>query len=303
MENKALSLTASRKVLVTGATGFAGRPLVYRLEQQGYSVYRFDLSLGNDIRDKDALAAFLGKGLDTVIHLAGRTSVPDSWNHTEDFYAVNTLGTQHVLEFCRQEKISLIYVSAYVYGVPHYLPIDEKHPVAPNNPYAHSKWLGEELCRFYSRAMGVQTTILRPFNLYGPGQDDNFLIPTIIRQARAGKEIVVKDETPRRDYLYIDDFVEACLAAMQAKKPHSIFNVGSGNSVSVREIIEAVLQATGNRMGWRSTGEVRPHEIPDTVADCEAIRHEVSWKSRITFNAGIQSLLRAEEDINGENRK
>lgn len=278
LANEVSTVTAPHQVLVTGATGFIGRPLVQRLERQGDTVYRFARSLGNDIRAQDAFSAFLGKGIDTVFHLAGRIFVPDSWNNPEDFYAVNTLGTQHVLEFCRQEKVRMIYVSAYVYGVPHYLPIDEKHPVAPNNPYAHSKWLGEELCRFYSGTMGVQTTILRPFNLYGPGQDDNLIIPTIIRQARDGKEIVVKDETPRRDYLHVDDFVEACLAARQAKEPLSIFNVGSGYSLSVREIVEAVIHAAGNRMGWRATGEVRPNEIPDTIADCRLINQALGWR-------------------------
>jgi nucleoside-diphosphate-sugar epimerase len=291
---------ATGAILVTGATGFIGRPLVQRLEQQGHAVYRFARSMGNDIRDKDAFSAFLGKGIEIVFHLAGRNFVPDSWTNPEDFYAVNTLGTQQALEFCRRERVRMIYVSAYIYGVPHYLPIDEKHPVAPNNPYAHSKWLGEELCRFYAGILGVQTTILRPFNLYGPGQDESFLIPTIIRQAREGKEIVVKDDTPRRDYLHVDDFVEACLAARQAKEPLSIFNVGSGYSVSVREIVEAVIHATGKEMTWRSTGEVRPHEIPDTIADCEAIWHEVNWKSRIKFDVGIRSLLGAGEMLNGD---
>jgi nucleoside-diphosphate-sugar epimerase len=281
----------TRSLLVTGATGFVGRPLVHRLEQQGFYVYPFARSLGNDIRRQEAFSAFQGMGIDTIFHLAGRTFVPESWNNPEDFYAVNTLGTQHALEFCRQERVRMIYVSAYVYGVPQYLPIDEKHPVAPNNPYAHSKWLGEELCRFYSRKMGVQTTILRPFNLFGPGQNEIFLIPTIIRQARAGIEIVVKDAGPRRDYLHVDDFVEACLAALQATEPCSTFNVGSGQSLSVREIIEAVIHAAGNHIGWQATGEVRQDEIPDVIADCRLINQILGWRCLRPPLASLTSFL------------
>jgi len=278
-------------ILVTGSTGFIGKPLVRCLEQRGDTVHHFARSLGNDILDKSAFNTFLGKRIDTVFHLAGLTFVPNSWSNPAEFYAVNSLGTQRVLEYCRSVNAHMIYISAYVYGVPQYLPIDEGHPIAPNNPYSHSKWLGEELCRFYAANMGVNATILRGFNLYGPGQDKRFLLPKIIFQAKEGKEIVVENDTPRRDYLHVDDFVVACILAMQTPDQFRIFNVGSGYSLSVREIIEAVVQAAGNSVGWRCTGEVRQNEIPDTVADCRAIRSELGWKNTVSFGQSIFSLL------------
>lgn len=283
----------SMNILVTGSTGFIGTRLVRGLEAQGNTVYQYGFSLGNDIRDKDSFNIFLGKGIDAVFHLAGLTFVPDSWANPEAFYCVNTLGTQHTLEFCRNEKAKLIYASAYVYGIPQYLPIDEKHPAVPNNPYAHSKWLGEELCRFYSDVMGVQTTVLRPFNLYGPGQDDNFLIPMIIKQAREGKEIVVKDDKPRRDYIHVDDFIDACILALQFHEPFKIFNVGSGYSSSVGEIVEAALKAVGNEIAWRSTGEIRHNEIPDTIADCRCISELLGWRPTRKLEASIYELINA----------
>ncbi len=286
-----MDCSGPKNILVTGSTGFIGTRLARGLEELGNSVYKFAFSLGNDIRDKDSFTDFRGKGIDVVIHLAGLTFVPDSWVQPDAFYSVNTLGTQHVLEFCRNENAKLIYISAYVYGTPQYLPIDEKHPVVPNNPYAHSKWLGEELCRFYSDVMGVQATILRPFNIYGPGQDENFLIPTIIRQAREGKEIVVKDDKPRRDYIHVDDVVEACILSMQLQEPFNIFNVGSGYSLSVGEVIEAVLNAAGNGMGWSSTGEIRHNEIPDTIADCSYIKKTLGWQSTRNLEKSIDELM------------
>lgn len=282
----------SRNILVTGSTGFIGKPLVRRLEQHGDIVHHFARSLGNDILDKSAFTPFLGKGIDTVFHLAGLTFVPNSWSNPTEFYAVNSLGTQHALEFCRAVSAHMIYISAYVYGVPQYLPIDEAHPVAPNNPYAHSKWLGEELCRFYAGNMGVKATVLRGFNLYGPGQDERFLLPWIIMQAKEGKEIVVKDDTPRRDYLHVDDFVGACILAMQTPDQFRIFNVGSGYSLSVSEFIEAVVRASGNSGGWRCTGEVRQNEIPDTVADCRAIYQELGWGCSKTLVEALSDMMK-----------
>jgi nucleoside-diphosphate-sugar epimerase len=217
-----------QNILVTGSTGFIGKPLVSCLGLRGATVHHFARSRGHNILDKNAFTPFLDKGINIIFHLAGLTFVPDSWNNAGEFYAVNFLGTQNTLDFCRAVGAHMIYISAYVYGVPQYLPIDEHHPVAPNNPYAHSKWLGEELCRFYAGNMGVKVTVLRGFNLYGPGQDTRFLLPWIIMQAKEGKEIVVKDDAPRRDYLHVDDFIEACILAMQAPDQFRIFNVGSG---------------------------------------------------------------------------
>jgi len=282
----------SRNILVTGSTGFIGKPLVRRLEQRGDTVHHFARSLGNDILDKCAFNPFLDKGIATVFHLAGLTFVPNSWSNPAEFYAVNSLGTQHALEFCRATRAHMIYISAYVYGVPQYLPIDEGHPVAPNNPYAHSKWLGEEMCRFYAGHMGVKATVLRGFNLFGPGQDARFLLPWIVIQAKQGKEIVVKDDLPRRDYLHVDDFVEACTLAMQTADKFRIYNVGSGYSLSVREIIEAVVRAAGNSVGWRCTGEVRQNEIPDTVADCSAIYRELGWRCSKSLSIVLSEMMK-----------
>jgi len=140
--------------------------------------------------------------------------------------------------------------------------------------------------------MGVQSTILRPFNLYGPGQDHNFLIPIIIKQARERKEIVVKDDKPRRDYIHVGDFVEACILAMQSREKFRIYNVGSGYSLSVGEIIEAVISATKNGISWRSIGEVRQNEIPDTVADCNLIFELLGWRCARTLQESIDELLK-----------
>ena len=286
MENK-----ISYRILVTGATGFIGRHLVQKLKDSGHVVYLLSKSLGYDVCNNTVFSDFLGKKIDIVFHLAGRTFVPGSWDDPYTYYWTNTLGTQITLEFCRKTNAKMIFISAYVYGVPKYLPIDEKHPVAPNNPYAHSKWLAEELCAFYARKMSVQTVVLRPFNLYGPGQDEHFLIPTLINQINRDGKVVVKDEVPRRDYLHIYDFVEACISVINITDSFILFNIGYGASLSVKEIIELLIEKCGEDVKWRSLNEKRTNEIPDTVANCTAIRKHLGWEPRLSFRDSICELM------------
>ena len=281
----------TQTVLLTGATGFIGKRLSPRLMREGFTVRPFSRSYGQEILNRDSFHPFLLEPISAVIHLAGITYVPDSWAKSDAFYAINTLGTQHALEFCHMSGARMIYVSAYVYGVPAYLPIDESHPVAPNNPYAHSKWLGEELCRFYARHKGVDVVIFRPFNLFGPGQDDRFLIPTILRQAKSGEQITVRDDSPKRDYIHVDDFVDACVLSLGRKERFNIFNVGSGKSISVREIIDLVSKHSNDGVRFVSLGETRPNEIMDTVADCAAIRTALCWSPKSTLDDFVKEEL------------
>ncbi|HSA06691.1 MAG TPA: NAD(P)-dependent oxidoreductase [Candidatus Gastranaerophilales bacterium] len=278
------------KILVTGSAGFIGKHLVFELEKQGHEIFAFSQSLGDDICDKNAFNKFHSQGIDAVFHLAGKTFVPQSWENPRDFYEVNILGTQNVLDFCRKTQAKMIYISAYVYGIPQYLPIDEKHPVNPNNPYAHSKYLAEELCRFYSENFGVKTVILRPFNLYGDGQKENFLIPSLIRQLKENNEIIVKDATPRRDYLHISDFINACVLSLNCQNAFNLFNVGSGKSFSIKEIIEIITTYSDKELKWESLGEKRQGEIPDTQADCALLINELDWKPQKDFKNSIINL-------------
>jgi nucleoside-diphosphate-sugar epimerase len=281
----------SNRILVTGATGFIGKHLVQKLKDSGHVVYSLSKSLGYDVCDNTVFSDFLDKDIDIVFHLAGCTFVPNSWEDPYSYYYTNILGTQITLEFCRKTNTKMIFISAYVYGVPKYLPIDENHPVAPNNPYTHSKCLAEELCAFYAREMGVQTIVLRPFNLYGPGQDKHFLIPELINQINRNGEIVVKDDVPRRDYLHICDFVEACISAINTTDRFIVFNIGYGASLSVKEIVELLIENSGKNIKWRSLNEKRKNEIPDTIADCTAIKKRLGWEPRLSFIDSICGLM------------
>lgn len=283
--------TRKKQVLVTGATGFIGRHTVALLEERGMATHACARSTGCDLEKSGALAPLLGRGITHVVHLGGRTFVPHSWEDPGAFYRVNTLGTQQVLDFCRAEGARLVYVSAYVYGVPHTLPISESHPVAPNTPYNHSKWLAEELCRFYAAHFEVPVAVLRPFNVFGPGQGDDFLIPSILKQAKSEGTITVKDAAPRRDYLHVDDLAEALLLALDLEPRFSLFNVGSGRSISVGELLDLAVRHSQRPLSWQATGEIRVNEVPDTVADIAAITEALGWRPRRTLEQFLKSEL------------
>ena len=166
----------------------------------------------------------------------------------------------------------------------------ESTPLAAKNPYALSKKLAEEACEFYSDRFSIQTTILRPFNIYGPGQSDSFLIPTILNHLKAGREIHVKDLEPRRDYVYIADVIEAMVKAVVRADGSGMFNVGSGTSHSVAELIQCIQKVWGTDLPVRSDGRRRQGEGLDTVADISRARQQLGWTPRFTLRQGLEAL-------------
>ncbi len=284
-------------VLVTGASGFIGRPLCERLVQAGCTVVRHSHDDG-DI----ASCALPGNGVNHVYHLAARTFVPDSWSAPLPFYATNVLGTVNVAEFCRRHGASLTVLSSYVYGRPRFLPITEEHPVAAFNPYGHTKLLVEEVCRFYAQQFGIQATIIRPFNVYGPGQSGNFLIPTLLRQVLdpLTREVSIADDRPKRDYLFVDDLVDLMLHTMNPQGCDA-YNAGSGCSVSPRELAELMLHAAGLEKPVISRGEVRSDEVLEMVADVGKAKRIFGWEPRVRLAEGLGRVITARLTPDGGN--
>ena len=280
----------NKTVLVTGSTGFVGRHLVTRLRQHGAHVIYPTRDLGGDILS-DTLVT---DDIDMVVHLAGRTFVVDAWSDPVDFFRVNALGTMRMLEQCRKKKVPFVYISAYVYGSPKSDRVSESHPVEPNNPYAFSKFAGEEACRFYNQVFNIPLVIFRLFNVYGPGQDKHFLIPFVIDQAlsRDQETVVVADLTPKRDYVYIDDVVDAICESPKLLNGNT-YNVGSGVPTSVREVIETVLRYADPGKRYRDKGDVRPNEIASVVADTSALTRDCGWVAATSFDNGIQKTISA----------
>lgn len=277
-----------KRVLVTGAGGFVGSHLVPALIKEGYEAIPFNRADG-DIQS----AGFTHEQVSHVIHLAGLTFVPQSWEGPKEFYRVNVMGCANVLEFCRRQKCGITFASTYVYGPPQYLPIDETHPIAPNTPYNHSKYLAEQLCRFYHDAFSLDVTILRPFNIFGHGQAKHFLLPEIIGQLLdpSKKEISLMSLTPRRDYLYIADFVGALTRALEHSGGFHVYNIGSGKSFSVLEICRLAMMKAGIQKDIVSRGGERQNEVMDIVADVKKARVELGWQPEWAMDVGLEQMI------------
>ncbi|NNC85361.1 MAG: NAD(P)-dependent oxidoreductase [Bacteroidia bacterium] len=279
-----------KHILVTGSNGFIGSSLTRHLSQLGYKICEHNLSDG-DISKDGSLRFCEDLKIDHVFHLAARTFVPDSWTHPQEFIRSNVLGTGQVLEFCRKTGAALTYISAYLYGAPESLPITENTPLKPNNPYALSKCMAEEQVEFYAKQYKVRSCIIRPFNIYGIGQDSNFLIPHVIHQVLHEKNIHVKDLEPKRDYVYLDDLVEALAKTVQYKKEFGVFNISSGNSFSVKDIIDVVQKLAGTNKEIVSEKQTRRNEIMDTRADNSLAKNELKWEPYHSFEEGMKKCL------------
>jgi UDP-glucose 4-epimerase len=248
------------KILVTGAAGFIGTALCRRLDSEGHQVVGADLNpptapvartVPGDLRAPEVLEEALAPGTDAVIHLAAATSVLLSRKDPVNVYRTNVALTQDLLERCRQLAVDrFVFASTNAVvgtgaggGV-----IDEDSTLVPLTPYGATKAAAEMIMSAYRHSYGLATTSLRLTNVYGPGMSvKDTMVARIMKAARAGSSInIYGDGELSRDYVYIDDVVDAFVAGATAPEalPATVV-VGSGASVNVKELHRLACAATG----------------------------------------------------------
>ena len=280
------------KIAVAGSDGFVGKAVCGQLEQAGHEVVRIDLAQGFDLSEPEA--ADKVPQVECFIHLANLVYVPGSYENPALYYRVNYMTTLNALEVCRRHKARMVYISSYVYGPPKYLPVDEKHPMHPFNPYAQTKVICEKLCEGYHRDFGVKVSVIRPFNLYGVGQKGKLLIPEIIGQLKEGKtEIQLKAASPRRDYINVVDVARAVCMCAESSEEYEAYNVCSGQSVSVREITETINKYLRRKVTFRFSVSDRPNEVDESRGSCEKLK-ALGWAPTVTFEEGIRAIVESE---------
>jgi UDP-glucose 4-epimerase len=255
-------MTEFNRALVTGGAGFIGSHLVDRLIKDCEVTVYDDFSAGDsrhvheeasvvsaDVRDENSLTDAVTEA-DVVFHEAAQVSVQQSVSDPEGSHRVNIDPMLTLLEAARDADTRVIFASsAAIYGQPAYLPIDESHPKEPSSPYGLEKLTADNYCRLYHELYDVETVALRYFNAYGPrqqGGDYSGVISIFRDQALANDDITVEgDGEQTRDFVHVDDIVQAnILAATNDDAVGEAFNIGTGNSISIRELGEIIRDVT-----------------------------------------------------------
>jgi nucleoside-diphosphate-sugar epimerase len=296
------------KVLITGVAGFIGSNLAQTLIDRGYEVIGIDnLSQGTlenvpegtqfhslDVRDDGIAQLFLD--VDTVFHLAAKNCLPECLAHPVETSEINVGGTVRVLELARRAEVrKFIYAdtSAEYEGTTEFPSSVER--ICPIGPYAVSKRSGALFCESYSRMFGMNITVLRYFNVYGPAQDWRRVIPPvmsafILKLLRGEPPLIYGTGQKRRDFVYVDDVNHFHLLAMtDSRGDGRTFNVGSGVNYSVLEVYEMIenILSTGIKPIYRPE---LPGDVDSTLAHIgDSIA--LGWRPKVDINEGLQRSI------------
>ena len=305
--------------VVTGGAGFIGSHLAARIGQAGHEVRVLDSLTGaasrdragrlasapqvqiteGDIRDPDVCRLVL-EGADYVLHHAGEASVQRSLDDTAGCVAVNIGGTVNLLEAARAAGTVKRFVfasSCAVYGDTPGAAKHEASPADPLSPYASSKLSGEYFCRNFFRLYGLQTVSLRYFNVYGPGQDPEGAYASVIPKfvtalARGEAPVLYGDGEQSRDFIFVDDIVEANLRAVAATRGVGgrVVNVGSGQSASLKQVLQT-LEQIGGREIEAEHRPARPGDIKHSRADIAAAAGLLQFTPSVSLRDGLARTL------------
>jgi GDP-4-dehydro-6-deoxy-D-mannose reductase len=278
------------RVLVTGASGFAGRHLVAACRADGDEVIEAPPSRVADLRDAEAAIGVVAAARpDVVYHLAAQAHVGRSWEDPGATLTGNLAMTLNMLEAVRAEAPAAVFVlacSSEEYGPPSVVPTSEDEVLKPANPYAVSKASCDLLGGLYAAAHGLRVVRARAFNHSGPGQEPVYAIASFARQVALGGDpvrVVTGNAETRRDYTDVRDVVRAYRMLAAAGEP-GIFNVCSGVSHSAREVVAALGRVAGVEVVHEvDPARVRPNEVMEVLGSFARLREATGWEPAIPF--------------------
>ncbi|MBI4248158.1 MAG: GDP-mannose 4,6-dehydratase [Elusimicrobia bacterium] len=309
----------NKRVLVTGAASFIGSHLTEILLQRGSRVRaltqyhprlpsawlanmkrrygaRLEIQTG-DLRDLQA-TSLAAQDASVIFHLASLGSLPYCLNSPLECFAINAQGAQNLLLAARAAPLKrfVLISTSLVYGAPISFPIREDSPVQADTPYAASKIAAEAAAMSFHRCYGLPITILRPFNIYGPRQTTEAVIPSIMRQILESREVLLGNLRPVKDFTYVEDAVGAFLAA--AAHPAAIgqiFQIASGEAISIGNLAQKILGIAGKDTPIRTVKEkTRARRLdpknaaPGVLADNAKIRRVLGWAPRTSLPRGLK---------------
>lgn len=298
-----------KKSIITGGAGFIGSNLTDHLVRIGHKVIVLDNFVSGkksnlshhrkqdvkiikiDISKSKKLDKYF-KGVHYVFHFAALTQIIPSVKNPKKYFKNNVIGTLRVVEAAKKAKIKkFVYAaSSSCYGTPKKLPTSEKDKIDLKNPYAATKFIGEEIIMKYASMFKMPNISLRFFNVYGPrlnisGQYSavigNFLLQTKNNKALT----IVGNGKQTRDFIHVDDLINACVKVIKSKSINKIYNLGSGKKTSINTIAKIF-------NGKKKFIPNRPGEAKNSLADISKLKKDTKWKPAVSVQEGIKRLLK-----------
>ena len=308
-----------KRVLITGAAGFIGSHLAEALLARGDTVAGLDefndyydpaikrrnlekartheafSLIEGDICDEALVRrVFEEAAPDVVVHLAARAGVRPSLKDPNLYHRVNVIGSQHILDACRDFKPShLVFASSSsVYGGSTAVPFTEKDPVMrPISPYAATKRMNELQAHVYSHVYGVHVSMLRFFTVYGPRQRPDMAIHMFTKALLNGDSVpMFGDGSTRRDYMYIDDIIDGVVRCVDRPFRYEVFNLGEHHTTTLRELIDLIAKHTG-RPAKIDRKPLQPGDVEITYADIDHARELLGYNPSFSMDEGIRRFV------------
>ncbi|MEM3641616.1 MAG: GDP-mannose 4,6-dehydratase [Candidatus Bathyarchaeia archaeon] len=315
------------RMLITGGAGFIGSYLCEKYTKEGHTVLCLDNFLsGNllnvrhlldyrnfklikgDVRDFDFLER-IARGVEVIFHLAAQIHVDRSYVEPRLTYEINVMGTQNVLEVARIYDVKkVIHAStSEVYGSAQYVPIDEKHPLDAPHPYGASKIAADRMCHAYVVTYGMDISIPRFFNIFGPRQRDigyGGVISIFTRRVLNNMPpVIYGDGLQTRDYTYIEDAVRAFDLILKHEKRIEPTNIGGGKEVSILDLANMIIELCGKK------GEIKPvhvepriGEVKKLIADRRKAKEILGWEPKYNFKEGLKAFIQWYKKFGQEER-
>jgi UDP-glucose 4-epimerase len=303
------------KYAVTGGAGFIGSHLIRTLLNQGHTVTAIDnLNTGRmdnikpvldkidfvkgDIRDFELLKSKF-KDVDGVFHEAALASVQESFSKEKEYHEVNVEGTENILRLAKEFEFKIVYASSSsVYGNPVRIPIVEGDPKNPINPYAQTKLDDERIATKYANE-GVHVIGLRYFNVFGERQSQAYagVIKKFLKKANNGEAPIINgDGSQTRDFVYVDDVVQANILAMKSHVNHEFFNVGTGTTISVLELANLIIDAFVLSLKPFHGPEL-PGDVKITKADISLAKKLLGWQPKVDIKEWLKAVITARTNL------
>jgi len=300
------------KVLVTGGSGFIGSHLIPKLIDLGHEVYSLEryvtgryvlgareaTTVFGDLQDSFIIRKLVREiQPDAVIHLASISPVAYSYDHPQEVFETNIIGTINLAESCLREiprfKHFLYAGTSEEYGNQTQFPIKEGAELRPNSPYSVSKVAADRYLHYMRDAYDFPMTVLRPFNTYGRKDSVHFVVERIVTQMLRGEAVGLGDPNPVRDLMYVNDHIDAYTMCLNNEKAKGeIFNFCIGHGISIKELANMIAKLTNfdGKITW-STIPARPLDIQKLVGNYQKAKRVLGWKPKYTLEEGLKETI------------